>query len=181
MVKNTIGGSKTKGQARKHITAVSTHKLRYAESEEELYAKVTALYGNGIVEVLCIDKKKRLCHIRGKFRGRGKRDNFITRDTWILAGKRTWESDEYREVKGKIKLPNCDLLEVYTDSDISRLKNTVDKDWSVFVSEDKEKISTTENEIVFTDDNPSELFDNLPATITKIADDDDDKINIDDI
>ena len=180
MVKNTIGGSKTKGQARKHITAVPTHKLRYAESEEELYAKVTALYGNGIVEVLCIDKKKRLCHIRGKFRGRGKRDNFITRDSWILAGKRSWESDEYREVKGKIKLPNCDLLEVYTDSDISRLKNTVDKDWSVFVSEDKEKISTTENEIVFTDDNSSELFDNLPATITKIADGDD-EINVDDI
>jgi translation initiation factor 1A len=180
MVKNTIGGSKTKGQARKHITAPPTNKLRYAESEDEIYAKVTAIFGNGMVEVICIDNKKRLCHIRGKFKGRGKRDNFIQRGSWVLIGKREWESDEAREIKGKIKLPNCDLLEVYMDGDISRLKNTVDKDWNIFMGDEKDKVQSAENEILFTDDNINELLDELPTNTIKLADEED-KINIDDI
>jgi len=189
MVKNTIGGSKTKGQARKHITAVPTHKLRYAESEEELYAKVTALYGNGIVEVLCIDKKKRLCHIRGKFRGRGKRDNFITRDTWILAGKRTWESDEYREVKGKIKLPNCDLLEVYSDEDKEKLKQTVKNiNWRLLSANmmTSENVNDTED-IQFLDNGQDEYYEmmnqNLKSNklVHNIAFEEEEEVNIDDI
>ena len=42
----------------------------------------------------CNDNQKRLCHIRGKFRGRGKRDNLVTRNAYILVGKRDWEGDE---------------------------------------------------------------------------------------
>jgi translation initiation factor 1A len=187
MVKNTTGGSKTKGQARKHLTAAYNTKLRLSECTDEVYAKVTSIFGNGMLEVLCIDNKKRLCHIRGKFKGRGKRDNFITRNSWLLVGKRTWESDELKEVKGKIKLPNCDLLEVYRDSDINRIKNTIDNDWSIFVDEIKD--SKIGGEIVFTDEDTYNLIevDSTASTETKtnvislLNEKDSGEINIDEI
>ena len=137
MVKNTTGGSKAKGQARKSVAPTTHHKLRLAIDVDELYAKVTALLGNGMCIVICIDGRKRLCHIRGIFKGRGKRDNFIVRNAYLLVGKRSWESDEEKVVKGKIKLPNCDLLEVYSDHDMDRIKSleTKDKDWSLFIEE----------------------------------------------
>jgi translation initiation factor 1A len=135
MVKNATGGSKTKGQARKSTSVPSSNRLRISEDVCELYAQVTALLGNGMCHVICIDGKSRLCHIRGKFRGRGKRDNFIGRGTWLLVGIRDWESGESKESKGKLQ--NCDLLEVYKDLDKDRLKNSVHVDWSVFVDNDK--------------------------------------------
>ena len=137
MVKNTTGGSKAKGQARKSIAPTTYQKLRLAVDKDELYAKVTASLGNGMCEVICIDGKKRLCHIRGIFRGRGKRDNFISRNTYLLIGRRSFESDEEKIVKGKIKLPNCDLLEVYSDHEMDRIKSveTKDNDWSLFIEE----------------------------------------------
>jgi hypothetical protein len=60
------------------------------------------------------------CHIRGKFRGRGKKDNFIVSGTLLLVGLREWE----REPSAG-KLLNCDLIEVYSESDKIRLKNSV--------------------------------------------------------
>jgi len=143
MVKNTTGGSKAKGQARKSTSIPNTNRLRVSEDDNELYAQVTALLGNGMCHVICIDSKSRLCHIRGKFRGRGKRDNFIGRGTWVLVGLRDWESGESKESKGK--LHNCDLLEVYKDLDKDRLKTSVHVDWSVFVDNDK-KNSNLEKE-----------------------------------
>jgi len=143
MVKNATGGSKTKGQARKSTSVPSSNRLRISEDVCELYAQVTALLGNGMCHVICIDGKSRLCHIRGKFRGRGKRDNFIGRGTWVLVGLRDWESGESKESKGK--LHNCDLLEVYKDLDKDRLKTSVHVDWSVFVDNDK-KNSNLEKE-----------------------------------
>jgi initiation factor 1A len=184
MVKNANGGCKAKGQARKFITASTTsYKLRVSESADEIYAKVVAVHGNGMLEVLCIDKAKRLCHIRGKFRGRGKRDNFISRESWILVGKRDWESDEVRIVKGKTKLPNCDLLEVYSDADISRLKSNVDEDWSIFITEVKKEIVAVNESVEFVaEDTISQLdIDINPTSINIVLITDDDKINVDDI
>jgi hypothetical protein len=138
MVKNTTGGSKAKGQARKSVAPPATYqKLRLAIDVDEVYAKVTALLGNGMCLVICIDGRKRLCHIRGIFKGRGKRDNLISRNAYLLVGKRSWEGDEEKLVKGKIKYPNCDLLEVYSDHDMDRIKSleSKDKDWSLFIEE----------------------------------------------
>jgi initiation factor 1A len=186
MVKNTTGGSKTKGQARKHITASYNTKTRLSECEDELYAKVTSIFGNGMVEVLCNDKNMRLCHIRGKFKGRGKKDNFITRNSWLLVGRRTWESDESKQVKGKTKLPSCDLLEVYSDADVNRLKNTVDNDWSIFADTIKE--SKVEGEIIFTDEDAYNLIgddsknNELKAkVISLLTSNIDEEVNVDEI
>ena len=92
MVKNTTGGSKTKGQARKFVnTAKQPTNIRLSNDDAELYAQVTKMLGNGMCHVLCIDGKTRLCHIRGKFRGRGKRDNLLGNNSWLLIGLREWE------------------------------------------------------------------------------------------
>ena len=88
MVKNVKGGTGHKKQASKYTTQPSklTVKLRLAVYEGEVYAQVTKLLGNGMCHVLCDDLKTRLCFIRGKFRGRGKRDNTLTPGKWILIG-----------------------------------------------------------------------------------------------
>jgi translation initiation factor 1A len=138
MVKNRTGGSKTKGQARKFVNAPKqTNNLRVSQDEYEVYAQVTKMLGNGMCHVLCIDNKTRLCHIRGKFRGRGKRDNFISNNNMVLVGLREWEMGKDVGDKPNTKLQNCDLLEVYSQIDVDRLKNTIDEDWNIFNTLDK--------------------------------------------
>lgn len=139
MVKNVKGGSGHKSQARKFAsTGVSkqTSKLRIVEEDGEIYAQVTKVFGNGMCDVLCIDEKTRLCIIRGKFRGRGKRDNTIRPGSWVLAGKREWESEKKDEKE------KCDLLEVYSDFDIERLKKSVHENWKIFANMDIVKSKT---------------------------------------
>ena len=123
MVKNVKGGSSHKSQARKFAGDANSskqhNKLRTIEEDGEIYAQITKNYGNGMCDALCIDNVTRLCIIRGKFRGRGKRDNTIRVGSWILAGKRDWESEKSGEKQ------KCDLLEVYSDSDVERLKKSV--------------------------------------------------------
>ena len=134
MVKNTTGGNKHKGQARKLVTNFKqTTRLRLAEEEGEIYAQVTKMLGNGMCHVICIDKQTRLCIIRGKFRGRGKRDNTLKIGTWLLIGIREWEIEKIASEKD---LQKCDLLEVYTELDKERLKKTVNNNWSIFIEND---------------------------------------------
>ena len=131
MVKNE-GGKKTKGQGRKFVNADKQQKsLRTAENENEQYAQVTKNCGNGMVDVNCIDNVSRLCHIRGKFRGRGKKDNFVSVGSWLLVGLRDYESGG-----GKTKKQNCDLMEVYNDFDKERLKTSVNVNWADFIARD---------------------------------------------
>jgi initiation factor 1A len=158
MVKNTTGGNKHKGQARKFVTSSNkqTNKLRIGEEEGEVYAQVIKMLGNGMCHVICIDNKTRLCFIRGKFRGRGKRDNTLKMGTWLLIGLREWESE-----KGKSSndLEKCDLLEVYSDIDKERLKKTVNCNWSNFIENDATFTNTNSNdEITFEDDGTEEYI-----------------------
>ena len=187
MVKNT-GGNKTKGQARKFVTAPKSSFLRVSEDPCEVYSQVTKTLGNGMCHVICIDDETRLCHIRGKFRGRGKRDNTITNGTWILVGLREWELEKKSDGK---KLQNCDLLEVYSGSDKERLKSTLSGiNWSTFVKNDNifNNISENENDntFKFTDEATEEYQKIIEAQVastgknTSIAIDEE-EINIDDI
>jgi len=183
MVKNTTGGSKTKGQARKFVnTARQPTNIRLSNDEYELYAQVTKMLGNGMCHVLCIDGKTRLCHIRGKFRGRGKRDNLLGNNSWLLIGLRDWEVG-----KDEKKMQNCDLLEVYSPIDVDRLKNTVNENWSLFSNDNGNKIS--DDDVLFIDERTDEytklveeeLAQNQGNTKTSIAFDQEDEINVDDI
>ena len=188
MVKNTTGGSKAKLQGRKFVNVKATNILRISEDPCEIYAQVTKTLGNGMCHVICLDEKTRLCHIRGKFRGRGKRDNFLGRGTWLLIGLREWESSSESKTD---KLQNCDLLEVYNDHDKDRLKNTVRENWSVFVENDGKNSNVDECDLnlEFTDDRTEEYMALLKEQVAKkssiiMEEDDDEKeveIDVDDI
>ena len=155
-VKNA-GGNKPKGQARKFASSVpKADVLRISEDICEVYAKVEKILGNGMCHVLCIDNITRLCHIRGKFRGRGKRDNTLETGTWILVGLREWEQNKTENIKSNDKLENCDLLEVYSNLDKDRLKSTVKNvKWRLFTKNDD--INADENEDFNDDDSEEEL------------------------
>ena len=163
MVKNTTGG-KNKNQARKHsvLNRPIAQTLRLSTDALEVYAQVTKTLGNGMCHVYCIDKQNRLCHIRGKFSGRGKRDNFIALGTWVLVGLREWESSSNKQ-----KQQHCDLMEVYNDQDKERLKSMLpDVNWKLFVTTSAATTTTKkeEDDFDFMDEQKEEYF-NLLQTI----------------
>ena len=114
MVKNTTGGGRTKGLARKHLNAGGGGggHTRVPEVDGEEIGIVNKMYGNGMCEVFNNDNIKLVGHIRNKFRGRQKRHNKIEPGQIVLIGLREWESTK----------KNCDILTVYDESDVSQLK-----------------------------------------------------------
>ena len=142
MVKN-FGGNKAKGFARKSF-AKTNNELRISSESAEVYAQVTKLYGGKLCQVTTLDGIEMICHIRGKFSGRGKRDNFIENGTWMLVGKREWE----KEYDGK--LLNCDVIEVYNDTDKTKLKNNITTvNWGRFISNDARIFGEEDNDVGF--------------------------------
>jgi len=115
MVRNTKGGKQTKRMGRKYLNTPTTKALRYRLEEGEKYAIILNIYGGGNCLVLCDDGVERLCVIRKKFKGRGKRDNLLSINVWVLIGVRDWE------VIAAGKKPKCDLLCVYSDTEKERI------------------------------------------------------------
>ena len=183
MVKN-FGGKKTKGMARKNLTARPNNILRVSTNEFEKYSQVTKLLGNGMCHVLCDDNVTRLCHIRGKFRGRGKRDNFVKTGSILLVGIREYESGG----DGK-KLQNCDLLEVYSDQDKEKLKQTVTNvNWRLLSANLMTNEEADEKEdIQFVDNGQDEYYEMMNQkmknneAVHNIAFEEEEEVNIDDI
>ena len=116
MVKNVKGGSKHKKMARRTVNhSTQSEKVRVSECEDEIYASVSKLYGNGRVSVTCNDNIERNCVIRKKFRGKNKsRGNELRIGTYVLVGKRGFESSKEKEV--------TDLLYVYSNDQVLKLK-----------------------------------------------------------
>ena len=191
MVKNT-GGNKAKGFARKNMIKGTTT-LRVSEDPAEIYAQAIKISGGSMCRVHDLKGQEMNCHIRGKFRGRGKRDNLIVPGTWLLVGLREWEQEP-----SPGKLLNCDLIEVYSDNDKIKLKNSVTfVDWSPFIANDTRMIGSISygsggdatNDIEFADDKTQEyqalieahLADSKSGKSTIIATEDGEEINVDDI
>lgn len=144
MVRNKVGGNKSKKMGRKYLNAPQTRALRMSREDAEMYAVVDNMYGNGMCNVICLDGKERLCIIRRKFKGRGKRDNMISLGSWLLVGIREWE------VIREGKKPKCDLLEVYNDNEKEQLLKRCKQDLSTLVNVTK---STNNN-----DDDNGDVF-----------------------
>jgi len=187
MVKN-IGGNKAKGYARKNMSGGS-HALRLSEDPGELYAQAVKICGGSICRVIDLNGTEMTCHIRGKFRGRGKRDNLIGPGTWLLIGIREWEKEPSAG-----KLLNCDLIEVYSDLDKNRLKNiATGVNWSLFITNDTKSINSTldddgaASDIQFSDNKSHEYNELITASLasagktTIISTDDVEEIDVDDI
>lgn len=128
MVRNEGGGNKMKHLARKHVNGSSQQQnkfLRVSQSKEEIYAYIVRLLGNSMCLVKCLDGYERLCHIRGKFTGRSKRENALSQGTWVLIGLRQWDAE--KEFASKVsktdkKIQKCDLLEIYSASEREKLR-----------------------------------------------------------
>jgi hypothetical protein len=190
MVKNTTGGNKSKGKASKNFIKPVNSYLRTAECEYELYAQVIKNLGNGMCHVQCMnDGLTRLCHIRGKFRGRGKSDNIVKNGSWLLVGIREWEHGKDPTSK---KLQNCDLLEVYTEHEKEKLKTTIKINWSLFTNNDNKNMNLADEigSFVFSDEKAEEYRDIIESematsknnnSVSIIVDVAGDEINVDDI
>jgi len=151
MVKNTSGGSKSKGMARKNVNgAKQPSKLRVVAEEGELFAVVVKILGGAICFVLGMDNVERNCHIRGKFRGGHRRDNMLKAGTLVLVGDWGFTSSKAG------KTPECDLLEVYSDIEKERLKKSVTNvNWSfanVADSKSTDVSNVDDNTLVFSND-----------------------------
>ena len=107
MVRNTQGGSKTKSQARKSSGPVAPSSSRTPRGEFERLGVVSKMLGNGMCYVSVsgagFGEADTLCMIRGKFRGRNKKHNFLGIGTEVIVGLREWEAPAFKTV---------DLLEV---------------------------------------------------------------------
>jgi len=114
--------------ARKHVNGSSQQAnkfLRVSECKEELYAYVMRILGNSMCLVKCFDGYERLCHIRGKFTGRSKRENALAQGTWVLVGLRQWDADkEFASKASKTgkSIQKCDLLEIYSSTEREKLR-----------------------------------------------------------
>ena len=179
MVKNT-GGNKSKRIGRKHVNVPETRKIRYVMEEGEEYAVVTKLHGANC-QVTCANGVSRVCVIRKKFKGRGKRDNIIMTGIWVLVGVRDWE------VPGAGKQQKCDLLEVYSRADKDKLIQTCPDDFSVLrsICDDGDGTSNIEFTDALIDDAESSSSASVSDNDSSNHNDNiiinDDEINVDDI
>ena len=139
MVKNKKGGSGHKKYARKKVnnnnSGYSNRKLRRVEEEGEIYARIQRVYGGGHAEIYCTDGKVRTLVIRGKFRGRNKRDNTIKLNSIVIAGLR---SVTMGEVVSTTKKEKPDLIYVYNDNNLKELK-TIKEIHDILAPDDKDK------------------------------------------
>ena len=118
MPKIAGGGNKRKNQARKHLAPNRDTRIRLAHEDGEVYGVATKMLGNGMFGALRMSGKNTgsacVCVIRNAFKGRHKRGNMVNVGTVVLLGEREWTSADS-------KTHMCDLLEVYSDSEKTRL------------------------------------------------------------
>lgn len=114
MVRNTNGGCKSKGFARKlQQVGGGSEPLRLPSEEGEVIACVRRMLGNGRMVVCCADSGLEIqCVIRNKFRGRSKRNHLVVVGSIVLVGLYTWEAPNYK---------TSDLLHIYGSGDLSQL------------------------------------------------------------
>lgn len=182
MVKNNTGGNKAKGFARKNLVKRDSV-LRVVREEGEIYAQAVKIMGGRIASAIDIEGNPLRAHIRGKFSGRGKRDNFIGPGTWLLVGLHDWQT--YNVKSGGVK--DCDILEVYNETDKERLKNSVTSvNWDKFITNEANTlgVKNEDNILEFTDEVTQEyeqLISSQANATNHIITDDSEEINVDDI
>ena len=166
MPRNTQGGTGHKKLASKDCVKHNTKTRLSEDTEYEYYAQITAMVGGKECHVICQDGIKRLCHIRGKFSGKKRRDNILSKGIWVLVGLREFETKHEgagqvcaTSTTGKLnKLDKCDLLEIYSDKDKDYLKAVLPANmYDCFTNEN----SCKSQEINFDNNDSSQLIQEL--------------------
>ena len=169
MVRNTNGGNNQKRQGRKHAAVGVGREMRRAV-EGEKYGCVKEMSGGNLCIVGGTDDEVYRCHIGGKYRGRNKRANYITKGSWVLVGEREWEN----------KKTNVDLLYVYDKNEKEQLQNEASIDVGNLDGEEEEEggggIKFTDNEIVSKEEIDVMISGNIKQIETMTA-----TINIEDL
>ena len=188
MVKNKKGGSGHKKMARINVApkgGYHNRKLRNPVEEGEIFARVTAIHGGGHAGILCADGKERTLVIRGKFRGRNKRDNTIRVNSIILAALR---SVTMGEVVASRKKEKADLIYVYNENQMDELKeipevyNILDDTKKSQIKEENDCGFEFSNKIIDnTDDNNDKSNIKVESKKDSLFKDDDVDIDWDDI
>jgi hypothetical protein len=114
----------------------SQNYFRPPEEEGELVAILEKNMGNGILQVK-VPGSTLMCHVRKKFT---KERNALKVGAWLLVGLREFET---------IK-KNCDLLEIYSDTEVNRLLS-MDGPWRIFEQKDDlflEKVDVEKTDVV---------------------------------
>lgn len=187
MVKNSTGGKYAKSLSRKLQNQPASERLQTSTCDLEQYACVTKMLGNGMCELYTNRNIRLIGHIRNKMKGRNIRNNLVSVSSIILIGLREWESTP----------KNGDILCVYDDRDIERLKTMPNVDISHVLqlrlsnsnfgaSVSKESMEKTEdilftNDIYDTNTNQSSLKKTVVANLDEFSMDTEEEINIDDI
>jgi hypothetical protein len=170
MVKNTTGGSKHKSFSRKDHN--HNNHLLLPSNPLELFAIVHKFIGNST----CLVSSKHLsliCHIRNKFKGKFKKQNFISVGTFLLVGLREWESTP----------KNCDVIAVYDHSDLAILKTNpafTFSDELIYSLTHTRGSSYKDNDLVTFDENAEEE-DHEDSLTNMIVSEREEEIDIEDI
>jgi initiation factor 1A len=154
MGRNQFGGNKQKSMANKNVIAP----MRYTNDELELYAKVMKPWGNGMFQVQDNDGNLYMGHVRGKMRGKSKRNNLIKKDDIVMIGLREWESEK----------KNVDILFIYDESQVALIAERAKEDTSNIIeqndmitydyssSSNNKDSETTESNVVMWSENNAE-------------------------
>jgi hypothetical protein len=177
MVKNIKGGSGSKSLSRKVVNSDNSKgsSVRKPESKLEFIAVVSKFFGN-TAEITDIEGNKFRCFIRGKFRGRGKRNSIIATGKIILAGFREFESTDSK---------NTDLLTVYDNQEVQELLNipALNINYLLLLNDNNSSnINNIDSNIEFTD-TPDVEFTETNEINTKLVESEDpyNSISFDDI
>ena len=132
--------------ARKSVNPSPSAKLRIPEEDGECFACVTRMTGNGMCKVDVWYNDEILsdvtCFIRGKFKSKSKKQNLVSKDSFIIVGLRLWSSD----------LTKCDLLEVFQANNIhelSSISSSFKLFSSVYLNSTQNIISNTSEKLSF--------------------------------
>ena len=153
--RNLQGGNKTKSMARK--TPYDNNNTRVPQSEEEQYAIVKSVSGNGRFRVETSERKMHIGILPGSMRGHKKRNNYVALDTVVLLNdRRSWQSIKENSP--------ADIVHVYTPMDVERLglnsyfkeKKTIESDILFSTNSISDALSQHAKEIQFDDTNEEE-------------------------
>ena len=137
MPKNKGNGGKNKRKG-KNIAELEIKRELILKEDGQEYARIVKMLGNGRVELICNDEKKRLGIIRGSM----KKKIWMSADDYILVGLRDYEHDK------------CDIIHKYNNSEVLFMKNRGDFDKCIIT--DKTNFEDEEDGIFLNDNSDDE-------------------------
>ena len=106
MPKNKGKGGKNRRRGKNENDGVK-RELQRKDGDEQAYAQVTKMLGNGRLLAFCFDGRQRMCHIRGKLR----KKVWINTGDIVLVGLRGYQDDK------------ADVILKYSPEEARLLKN----------------------------------------------------------